>query len=50
MRDAVSVLRNVQREHLTRVDDERENACRDENRNENRSDRVEARPAVVLYE
>jgi hypothetical protein len=35
MRDAVSVLRNVQREHFTRVDDERGHARSDENRDEN---------------
>ena len=50
IRDAVSLLRNIQREHFTRVDNERDHARRDKNGDENRRDRVEARPAVVLYE
>lgn len=49
MGDAVSVLRNVQREHFTRVDDKRDHARSDKNCDENRSDWVEARPPVVLY-
>ncbi len=35
MRDAISALRNVQCEHFTRVDDERDYARRNENRDEN---------------
>ena len=50
MPDAISVLRNVQREHFARVNDERDHTRRDENRDENRRNRVEARPAIVLYE
>jgi hypothetical protein len=50
MRDAVSALRNIQREHFTRVDDERDHARCDENRDENRRYWVETCPTIVLYE
>jgi hypothetical protein len=50
MRDAVSALRHVQREHFTRVNDKRDHARRDENRDENRRYWVETRPTIVLYE
>jgi len=50
MRDAVSALRNVQREHFTGVNDERDNARRDESRDENRRYWVETCPTIVLYE
>jgi hypothetical protein len=50
MRDVVSALRNVQREHFTRVNDERDHARRDENRDENRCYWVETSPTIVLYE
>jgi hypothetical protein len=49
MRYPISVLRNVQRENFTRVDDERDHARRDENRDENGRNWVEARPAIVFY-
>ena len=48
--DAIGALRNVQREHLTRVDDERDHARGDEERDEHRRDRVETSPAVELDE
>jgi hypothetical protein len=50
LRDAIGALSNVQREHLTRVNDERNHARGDEQRDENRCDWVEASPAIKLDE
>ena len=46
--DVIPALRNVQREHLSRVDDERGHASCDQQRDEDRGDRVETGPAVEL--
>jgi hypothetical protein len=48
--DAVGALRHIQREHFTCVDDERDHARGDEQRNENRCDRVKAGPVIKLDE
>jgi len=50
MRNAVGALRDVQREHLARVNDERDDARCDEHGDENGRDGVEAGPAVPLDE
>jgi hypothetical protein len=50
MCNAIGALRNVQREYLTCVDDEWDHARGDEQRDENRRNRVEAGPAIKLDE
>jgi len=50
MCNAIGALRNVQREYLTCVDNEWDHARGDEQRDENRRDRVEAGPAIKLDE
>ena len=50
MCNAIGALRNVQREYLTCVDNEWDHARGNEQRDENRRDRVEAGPAIKLDE
>lgn len=48
--DVVGALRNVQREYFARVDDEWDHARSDQQRDEDRRDRIETGPAVKLDE